>query len=63
MLTNFFLLLIIETKIIIKIEFAVSNLIFLAFFIAGLFHFISYFKVNLNKKKILPPVMKIVNQV
>ena len=51
MLTNFFLLLIDETKMVQNRGFFISNYILLTYFMAGLFHFISYFKVKLNKNK------------
>ena len=50
-LTNLFILLIYETEIIKKVEFVNSIFICIIYFLAGLFHFISFFRVNLNEEK------------
>ena len=49
MLGNLFILFILGTKIVLKLEFVFSVYNSLAFFLAGLFHFISYSGVNLKK--------------
>ena len=50
MLSNLFLLLIFETEIIKKKKFAYSFILCINYFVAGLFHFISFFRVNMKKE-------------
>ncbi len=49
-ISNFFILLISETKIIQRRDIVISSLVFITYFMGGLFNFIPYFNVNLNKK-------------
>ena len=51
MLGNLFLGFTLGTKIVQKLEFPFSLYNCLSYFLAGLFHFISYFRVNLKKNK------------
>ena len=51
MLSNFLILLVNEKKLLKSQQFTLSIFLCLTYLIPGLFHFISYFKVNLNKIK------------
>ena len=50
MLSNLFIFLIFQTEIIKKREFAYSFILCINYFVAGLFHFISFFRVNMKKE-------------